>query len=488
MAETQIKGENVGDRSLSHLDIDLSNAPAKATVVAGDRFAMVDSGDSLLKTASLNVVETYFNSKYSLVGHNHDHSYDNYGSWLLTVERTTANIAGVNQIVGYQGLCILPGTGISFDTVSNLDMQMQVTINSSASGMVYPGPGIAVSTGYSWGASIVDSSAKWNQAFSERNNWNGGSTGLVAATGRTSLGLVIGTHVLAQRTFGTAANNASTDFFYKYPTGNSDSWNDGDNYATAWSGGRPESLPVTVHDFGISVKFQRNESIIQFHGTDRTLQQINGVYGSGELWYRTGYGTNKRFWHNIYHNHSPLADYVAGSTGVVTVGDTLTTALSKLQTETLSKVERVYSLSTNVIVTGPGTTTVGLYTLPALSLWKAGQYVEIHYIATWNAGVNVNLFQPYFSNENYLAVTPPATSAGSIEITTKVIRIGTKSIRIEQNMRHTAYLGGAPIMVDVSDHVFIIDVFNSAINIYIEVTPSSSNAVTIKAASVVLYS
>ena len=49
-------------------------------------------------------------------------------------------------------------------------------------------------------------------AYTDRLKWDGGSTGLVAATGRTSLGLVIGTDVLAYRTFGTAANSATTDF------------------------------------------------------------------------------------------------------------------------------------------------------------------------------------------------------------------------------------------------------------------------------------
>ncbi len=58
----------------------------------------------------------------------------------------------------------------------------------------------------------VSSSSNWNTAYSDRMKWDGGSTGLVAATGRTSLGLVIGTDVLAYRTFGTAANSAATDF------------------------------------------------------------------------------------------------------------------------------------------------------------------------------------------------------------------------------------------------------------------------------------
>lgn len=54
--------------------------------------------------------------------------------------------------------------------------------------MVYPGAGIALSTGTGWNTSITNNSVNWNTAYSERNQWDGGSTGLTAATGRTSLG------------------------------------------------------------------------------------------------------------------------------------------------------------------------------------------------------------------------------------------------------------------------------------------------------------
>ena len=41
----------------------------------------------------------------------------------------------------------------------------------------------------------ISSAATWNTASTDRLKWDGGATGLVAATGRTSLGLVIGTNV-----------------------------------------------------------------------------------------------------------------------------------------------------------------------------------------------------------------------------------------------------------------------------------------------------
>lgn len=52
----------------------------------------------------------------------------------------------------------------------------------------YPGAGIALSTGSAWGTSITNNSTNWNTAYTERRQWDGSSTNLVAATGRTSLG------------------------------------------------------------------------------------------------------------------------------------------------------------------------------------------------------------------------------------------------------------------------------------------------------------
>ena len=51
------------------------------------------------------------------------------------------------------------------------------------------------STAYNRSISVANDSTNWNTAYTDRMKWDGGSTGLVAATGRTSLGL--GTMALA---------------------------------------------------------------------------------------------------------------------------------------------------------------------------------------------------------------------------------------------------------------------------------------------------
>ena len=61
--------------------------------------------------------------------------------------------------------------------------------NWGGGSMTYPGAGIALSTGSAWSTSITNNSTNWNTAYTDRLKWDGGSSGLNAATGRASLGL-----------------------------------------------------------------------------------------------------------------------------------------------------------------------------------------------------------------------------------------------------------------------------------------------------------
>jgi hypothetical protein len=80
----------------------------------------------------------------------------------------------------------------SFKTGANYTVATVSGIGSVGSAQggnpIYPEAGIALSTGTTWTTSITNNSSNWNTAFTDRLKWDGGSTGLVASTGRTSLG------------------------------------------------------------------------------------------------------------------------------------------------------------------------------------------------------------------------------------------------------------------------------------------------------------
>ncbi len=95
------------------------------------------------------------------------------------------------------GVTLLP-TGTELNYVDGVTSSIQSQINAIIAGeYVYPGAGIPLSTGVAWGTSITNNSSNWDTAYTDRLKWDGGATGLTAATGRTSLGLVIGTDVQA---------------------------------------------------------------------------------------------------------------------------------------------------------------------------------------------------------------------------------------------------------------------------------------------------
>jgi hypothetical protein len=94
-------------------------------------------------------------------------------------------VAGTAQMTGFK-LTTSPVSGYVLTSDSSGVGTWQAP---SGGGMVYPGAGIAVSTGSAWATSVANNSTNWNTAYTDRMKWNGGSSGLNASTGRYSLGL-----------------------------------------------------------------------------------------------------------------------------------------------------------------------------------------------------------------------------------------------------------------------------------------------------------
>lgn len=113
-----------------------------------------------------------------------DASFDISGSTDIEINAGSGNNFKVTGSAHYaEGVA----SGSQANNLGYNSVTGEITYQAN-SPMVYPGSGIALSSGSAWAGSIANNSTNWNTAYSERANWDGGNSGLVAATGRTSLG------------------------------------------------------------------------------------------------------------------------------------------------------------------------------------------------------------------------------------------------------------------------------------------------------------
>jgi hypothetical protein len=133
--------------------------------------------------------------------------------------------------------------------------------------MIYPLAGIPLSTGTSWGTSIVNNSVQWDSSYVARLRWDGGATNLVAATGRTSLG---GTTV-GQGIF--TSPNPDAIRFLRVNADNTPSWLTAALFKTA--------LSLTAADVGLGNVTNESKATMFTSPTFTGHPTIEGVTATG---------------------------------------------------------------------------------------------------------------------------------------------------------------------------------------------------------------
>jgi hypothetical protein len=128
-------------------------------------------------------------------------------------------------------------------------------------------------TAYIGGASVASANiSNWNDAYTDRLKWDGGSTGLTAATGRTSLGATgVGANVFT-------LTNPSAVTFLRVNADNSVSALDASTFRSAIGAGTSSTDTNTT--YGISAETAGSGANLRLTGSDASTDNVNFV-GSG---------------------------------------------------------------------------------------------------------------------------------------------------------------------------------------------------------------
>lgn len=266
----------------------------------------------------------------------------------------------------------------------------------SGGGMVYPGAGIAVSTGSAWGTSITDNSANWNTGYTERRQWDGGATNLVASTGRTSLGATtIGSNLFtmtnpnAVRYLRTASDNSITTLTAsEVKTDLALTAADvGLGNVTNESKATMFNYPVFTGTVTIPSPFTLGITSVTSTGTQLNyLNAANGTTGTGSLVFNgsptfVGTVTAPTFSGNLTGN---VTGDVSGNAGTVTGftrnSGTLTLSGADAVTLTTTAATNVTLPTTGTLATLNSPTFTGTVTLPATTSIGTVSSTEISYL------------------------------------------------------------------------------------------------------------
>jgi hypothetical protein len=276
LSAANLSGTNTGDETLARV-----NALAITTVgtITSGTWNGSAIGNAYLANSSFNIGTTSISlgrasASQTLTGVSIDGA--SASAPILTASGGLTTQQG-NGTVGYSYALTNPQTGL-FAAVDNSNSILTVNrhpdnyysqLGFSSNGNLYyrSFSATAINTSQAW-KTIIDSGNIGSQTVSNVSGTvaiaNGGTAATSASGARTNLGLVIGTDVLAQRSFGTAANNNTGDF------------------ATAAQG--------TKADAALPIAGGTMTGDLLFSNSGINMKRDSGA-GTGISWYSTSYSS-----------------------------------------------------------------------------------------------------------------------------------------------------------------------------------------------------
>lgn len=206
LADSAVQPGDLGDVATSNSYNDLDDLPTLGTASAEDvgYFATAAQGtlaDSATQPGDLATVAT--SGSYNDLS-NKPTVPTNLDS-LTDVVITSATTNETLQFNGTNWVNASAGSG----TVTSVAMSVPTGLTVSGSPVTTSGT-LAVTLTSGYAIPTTAKQTEWDTAYTDRNKWDGGSTGLNASTGRTSLGL--GTAATTDATaYATAAQGALAD-------------------------------------------------------------------------------------------------------------------------------------------------------------------------------------------------------------------------------------------------------------------------------------
>lgn len=250
----------------------ISELDSRASLSLSDLMAVGDPATGYLYKTTISDLKTLtgagvisFNGRVGvIVPTEGDYNLTQLGDVIITSVTS-------GQFLRYNGSNFV-NTGLSASDIPDLSATYQPLDGDLTTIAGLTGTGILKRTGSNTWSLLTDNTANWDTAYSDRYKWDGGSTGLVAATGRTSLGLVIGTDVQAwDADLDAIAALAGTSGFLKKTAANT--WSlDTNTYLTTAAGAATYEPIITA---GTTAQYWRGDKSWQTLNTAAVAELTN---------------------------------------------------------------------------------------------------------------------------------------------------------------------------------------------------------------------